>query len=62
MTNQEFQTLSVDEIKTLYKHGSFDSIRDYRLTSKQVTDLPTGLVLEMAQKGILHTEPIPAYI
>jgi hypothetical protein len=59
MTNQEFQSLTVEEIKTLYRHGSFNSIRDYRLTSKQVTDLPTGLVIEMAQKGILHTEPMP---
>jgi hypothetical protein len=51
-----FASLGVNEITTLYEAGNLEGVSELRLSSRQFIDIKPSLLEKLTKKGILYTE------
>ncbi len=56
ITEAELTSKSSEEIVRIYQEGGLDNLKDIKLTSTHFRNISGSLILEMGEKGILHTE------
>jgi hypothetical protein len=56
-TQEELQSLSPELVALLYTEGKLNKLKDIRLTSNHIFELPGNILESMIRSGFLHTEP-----
>jgi hypothetical protein len=56
ITEQELKQKTSREVTNLYATGKLNSLKNIKLTSEHYRDISGNVLVEMAERGILHTE------
>lgn len=56
-TQEELQVTSPDLVAKLFTEGKLNDLKDIRLTSNHIFELPGNVLEAMIRSGFLHTEP-----
>ncbi len=58
INNTDIQTLDVNEVVDLFLNDKLSHLKDLKLTSKQIFEIPGLILQKMILSGILYTEPV----